>query len=148
MFDYFDDASLRLYYRQFFPSENLTNVDADQLKKKFKIHFHSLYGRRFYFPPVALLAANLEFNFIVDSVSQALFWVYAEDSVKDLYKLGLRGAMEVNYMLAAVAHNDEPAKQALADAATILKMSPESTQHMFSEVAHDPYTEFLVHVWH
>jgi len=311
LFDYFDDASLRLYYRQFFPSEDLTNVDADQLKRKFKIHFHSLYGRRFYLSPIALLAAlvglgiwclhvfllsvltpaakgggsvywvavsaflgaymwvvsdqlgrlrardftpvdvyncvfrfliaipmgycfgklateslavpmafllgtfptttlfkygrrivdqklnlgeeadersweleklqcvgksqaerfsdmgittigqlawsnpvdltfrsNLEFNFIVDSVSQALFWVYAEDSVKDVYKFGLRGAMEVNYLLAAVARNDEPSKQALADAATILKMSPTSAQHMFNEVAHDPYTEFLVNVWH
>jgi hypothetical protein len=99
--------------------------------------------------PVDLtIRSNLDFNYIIDTMSQALLWVYAEDSTKQLYKFGLRGAMEVSNLLAAVDKNDENAKHALGDAAGELKMTEESLRHMFDEVATDPYTKFLVNIWH
>ncbi len=310
LFDYFDDEALRLYYAQFFPAEDLTKLDASQLKENFKRRFYALYGRRYYWVPILLLASlagmglwavavfvwralthptpddgllwvavsaflgayvwvvndqlgrlpardftpndvytpvyrflialplgycfgkiaaagmavpiafflgtfptntlfkygrrfvdqklnlgessnqqspeleklqcvgkaqaerledvgvstigqlawsnpvdltmrsNLDFNYIIDTMSQALFWVYAEDSTKELYKFGLRGAMEVSNLRDAIEENNENAKQALKEAAEKMKMSEESLRHMFDEVADDPYTEFLVNIWH
>jgi hypothetical protein len=310
LFDYFDDEALRLYYAEFFPAEDLAKLDALQLKENFKRRFYALYGRRFYWAPILLLASlagmglwavavfvrralthstpddgllwvavsaflgayvwvvndqvsrlpardftphdvytevyrflialplgycfgkiaavgmavpiafflgtfptstllkygrrfvdqklnlgessdqqsleleklqcvgkaqaerfedvgvstigqlawsnpvdltmrsNLEFNYIIDTMSQALFWVYAEDSSKELYKFGLRGAMEVSNLRDALDKNDQNAKQALKEAAGKLDMSDESLRHMFDEVADDPYTEFLVNIWH
>jgi hypothetical protein len=310
LFDYFDDEALRLYYGQLFPAEDLTELDAVQLKVNFKRRFYALYSRKYYLIPIVLLASlagmglwavaifirraltqpipgggllwvgvsaflgayvwvvndqlsrlrardftphdmytavyrflialplgycfgklaatgmaipmafflgtfpsntlfkygrrfvdqrlnlgesanqqsseleklqcvgkaqverledagvftigqlawsnpvdltirtNLEFNYIIDTMSQALLWVYAEDSTKELYKFGLRGAMEVSNLLDSVEDDDENAKRALSEAAKRLKMNEQSLRHMFDEVADDPYTEFLVNIWH
>ncbi len=52
----------------------------------------STIGQLAWSNPVDLtIRSNLEFNYIIDTMSQALFWVYAEDSTKELYKFGLRG---------------------------------------------------------
>lgn len=315
LFDYFDDQSLRLYYAEFFPAEDLTNLNPAGLTANFKRRFNAFYGRQYYFPPILLLAilaamglwavavflrrtlahplpddallwvgvsaflgayvwvvndqlsrlrsrdftphdvftaiyrflialpvgycfgkiaapgmaipiafflgtfpantlfkygrrfveqklnlgdsgdqetteleklqcvgkaqaerfgdvgvptigqlawsdpidltirSNLDFNYIVDTMSQALLWVYAEDaagedSTKQLYKFGLRGAMEVSNLLNSIAKDDQNAKQALTDAAAKLNMNEQSLRHMFDEVATDPYTKFLVNIWH
>jgi hypothetical protein len=94
---------------------------------------------------------NLEFNFVIDSVSQALLWVYFEDRVKKLYPFSLRGAQEVCSFLDDLASRKEKeraaAEQNLEAAAALMGLEPESFLYTLISVRDDPYAQFLYQIW-
>jgi hypothetical protein len=112
------------------------------------------------------IRTNASFNDVVDWVSQALLWVYFEEKVRALYKLGLRGAQEV----AALFDTEREAKQILsakpsasekqkadadllqvkdtiAQAAKALDMPEAAVRTTLQMVDDDPYAQFLYSVW-
>jgi hypothetical protein len=97
------------------------------------------------------IRTNRQLNFVVDSVSQALLWVYFEDRVKQLYPLSLRGAQEVCTLMSDLK-SKEPKKKAaakknLAKGAEVLKMDKESFLYTLVAVKDDPYAKFLFDIW-
>jgi len=103
--------------------------------------------------PVDLtLRTNQEFDYVIDCASQALVWVYFTDKTKDLYKLSLRTAHEVTSLIYTLESSDSDkrtqAQAALAEAAKILGMEATALQHTLRQIEEDPFTRFLVAVWH
>lgn len=102
--------------------------------------------------PIELtIKTNREFNFVIDSVSQALLWVYFEDKVRKLYPLSLRGAQEVCSLLDGLDSKEPKVKAAaqknLEKAAAILELDEESLLYTLISVRDDPYAQFLYGVW-
>jgi hypothetical protein len=97
------------------------------------------------------IKTNRQFNFVVDSISQALLWVYFEDSVRKLYPLALRGAQEVCSFLDDLTSEDDDirnaAEQTLKTAAGLLATNQESFLYTLYTVRDDPYTQFLYKIW-
>ena len=97
------------------------------------------------------IRTNLEFGFVVDCISQALFWIYLQDDVKKLYVLSLRGAQEVSSFIDDLNSTDATvhaeAAKTLTDAATLLGISPEAFHQTLLQVSEDPSTKFLVELW-
>ena len=107
------------------------------------------------------IRTNFDFNYVLDCMSQALLWVYVEEKGKLLYPLSLRGAQEVNTLwnklggvtipiqdMAALNHEQKAAAATLQSAATVLNVDEVALCRMVQEVALDPYTRFIVNVWH
>lgn len=107
------------------------------------------------------IRTNFDFNYVLDCMSQALLWVYLEDKSKLLYTFSLRGAQEVSTLLlkldavgfqvvpgTQLSINQQSAMATLHNAATLLGLSDEALYTTLSEVAEDPYTQFIVNVWH
>lgn len=97
------------------------------------------------------IKTNQEFNFVIDSVSQALLWVYFEDRVKKLYPLSLRGAQEVCSFLDDL-DSDEPKVKAAAEknltaASALMELDSDSLLYTLISVRDDPYAQFLYSVW-
>jgi len=102
--------------------------------------------------PVNLaIKTNREFSFVVDSISQALLWLYFESSVKKLYPLSLRGAQEVCTFLDDL---DSPTPEVRAAAQLTLKTVASLTgideqvfRYTLLTVKEDPYSQFLFNIW-
>lgn len=97
------------------------------------------------------IKTNRQFNFVVDSVSQALLWLYFEDRVKKLYPLSLRGAQEVCSLLNDL-NSDKPKEKAAAEAnlklaASMMELDEQSFLYTLLSVKDDPYAQFLFKVW-
>lgn len=123
--------------------------------------------------PIQLtMRTNLQFNFVLDIVSQALAWVYFEKRLERLRPLGLRGAVEIRNLVMELSSESDLARNkassvlpAAAEAAAILAVSATPGQrvytpkksndelsqagilHAFEEIAYDPATEFLYEAW-
>ena len=96
------------------------------------------------------LRTNRDLNFVIDSISQALLWIYFQD-VEKLYPLSLRGAQEVCTLLNELADADPkiqgPAAQTLKAAATRVGLDEETCRYTLATVKEDPYAEFLYSIW-
>jgi len=102
--------------------------------------------------PIDLMVrTNRELNFVIDSISQALLWVYLEDGVKKLYPLSLRGAQEICTLLDDLASKKPEvrtgAEQSLQTAAGLMGLDRESLLYTLLIVQRDPYSQFLFNVW-
>ena len=93
------------------------------------------------------IRTNFEFSFVVDCISQALFWIYVRDDVQKLYILSLRGAQEVSTFMDNLKSGDAGAKKALGEAAARVNVSEEALQQTFAQVCEDPSTRFIVNIW-
>jgi hypothetical protein len=97
------------------------------------------------------IRTNRDFNFVIDSISQALLWVYFEDRVKELYPLSLRGAQEVCTLFEDLASTKRKAREAAEDsvktAAAKMGIERESFVYTLVAVRDDPYTQFLYKIW-
>lgn len=105
-----------------------------------------------YCDPVQLtMRTNLGFSYVSDIVAQALAWIYLGDRLNDIRPLGFRGAVEIGNLLSDLDTNDPaisaPAGVLLSKVAKAAKMSEEEFRNTAQEIAHDPYTEFLVKTW-
>lgn len=112
--------------------------------------------------PVDLtIRTNLDFNYVLDCMSQALLWVYFEQTTKQLYSYSLRGAQEVTGLvncLQGVAVPWDPnqnltpdqarAKATLTNIASNMQMSEAALLTTLFQVSEDPYTIFISKVWH
>lgn len=91
---------------------------------------------------------NRELNFVIDSISQALLWIYFED-VEKLYPLSLRGAQEVCTLSEEL---EDPKKHQIAvhtlkAAAERMGLDEQAFRYTLETVKEDPYTEFLYRIW-
>lgn len=97
------------------------------------------------------IRTNREFNFVIDSISQALLWIYFEDRVKELYPLSLRGAQEVCTLFDDLDSGKPKAKDAaertVITAAKKMEMERESFIYTLVAVRDDPYSQFLFRIW-
>lgn len=102
--------------------------------------------------PIDLMVrSNRDLSFVIDSISQALLWVYFEDKVKKLYPLSLRGAQEVCTLLddlvSVKPKEKEAAEQSLKTAAGLMDLDEKSFLYTLIVVKDDPYAQFLFNVW-
>ena len=97
------------------------------------------------------IRTNRDFNFVIDSISQALLWVYFEEKVKQLYPLSLRGAQEVCTLFEDLDSGKPKAKHAAEEtvltAAKKMGMERESFIYTLVSVRDDPYSQFLYKIW-
>jgi hypothetical protein len=101
--------------------------------------------------PVELtIRTNFDFNYVIDCTSQALLWLYFEDKTKGLYVLSLRGAQEVCALLGCAPDSPERrhCERAIEESAKILNLDPVALMATLQQVANDPYTKFIMRVWH
>jgi hypothetical protein len=99
--------------------------------------------------PVALsVRTGLPFDFILDLVAQAQAWRYLGAATEALGKLGLGSAMPIRRLMDRLARkpSDEEAKAVLTASAKLLQLDETVVKTMFTELASDPYTGFLVSV--
>ncbi len=99
-----------------------------------------------------MIRTNKDFSFVIDTISQALLWIYFDKETKLLYKYSLRGAQEVCYFLDDL-NSDEPKTKAAAEktrdkCAELLSMTPDSFIFTLLSVRDDPYAQFLFNIWH
>lgn len=106
-----------------------------------------------YADPVELTirCASFSFSFVVDAASQALAWLYLEDSLAKLRGYSLRGAQEIASLVSELDGDDASLKQiartTIDEAAVTLNAKATSFERALREIADDPYTQFLSAVW-
>ncbi len=103
-------------------------------------------------PVDVTLRTNKSFDYIIDCCSQALVWVYFTDQTKELYKFSLRSAHDVTSLIYALSdaneHMRQSAEETLTRAAMALGMSASTLEHTLRQIATDPFTQFMVDIWH
>jgi hypothetical protein len=106
-----------------------------------------------YADPVNLtIRTNKQFTYITDCISQALLWIYIRGGLDQISVLSLRGAHEVSSFVADLksdnAEQQAAAHGTLKTAAERLGIGKEQLLQTLEQVAYDPYTLFLVGIWH
>lgn len=105
--------------------------------------------------PVDLaVRTNLQFDDVLDCMGQALLAVYLGDDLLKVSRDSLRAAQEAAAMVQDVGQDIDStptlkqkyARQALIEAANILKMDPKALYYTLKSVAEDPYTLFIWHL--
>jgi hypothetical protein len=97
------------------------------------------------------IRTNRDLNFVIDSISQALLWVYFRD-VEKLYPFSLRGAQEASTLLeeykkSAKTKAHKAAAHTLKAAAAAMNLDEQTFIYTLTTVAEDPYAEFLYSIW-
>jgi hypothetical protein len=110
-----------------------------------------------YCDPVQLtMRSNLSFDFVSDCMNQALAWMYLQKGLDDVRPLGLRGAQEIMCLIYDLDDESvEPESRRAHDLAVAslpviakaLNQDPATAQFMLRQIAADPYTLFLQHIW-
>jgi hypothetical protein len=106
-----------------------------------------------YSDPVDLtIRTSFSFLYVIDCISQALAWIYLEGDLQKTRKWSLRGAHEINTLITELQEGTDVAK-ATAEAtidrvAALLGIDRDVFARLLSEIAFDPYTEFIVNIWH
>jgi hypothetical protein len=110
-----------------------------------------------YCDPVQLtMRSNLSFDFVSDCMNQALAWMYLEKGLDAVRPLGLRGAQEIMCLISDLDNESaEPeskrahdlAVAAIPVVAKALNQDAATAQFMLRQIAADPYTLFLQHIW-
>jgi hypothetical protein len=117
--------------------------------------------------PVDLaIRTNFDFDYISDCVNEALLWVYVGDELGKLAVYSVRGACEARQLLTDYNNAGDKTKQdrarqtvkdlvsvfaaARADdkAAAKITYSEESLLETLHQAGDDPYTQFLMKIWH
>lgn len=102
--------------------------------------------------PVQLaMRTGLAFDFVLDIVSQSLAYVYFQERMGGLRAGGLRGAIEIRTLLDRLWHKDalarKQATRALISLARTAGVEYPAFCNACREIADDPYTVFLAHIW-
>jgi hypothetical protein len=96
------------------------------------------------------IRTNRDLNFVIDSISQALLWVYFRE-VEKLYPFSLRGAEEACTLLEEYKSPNVKVQQAAAHtlkvAAAAMSLDEQTFSYTLTTVAEDPYAEFLYSIW-
>lgn len=96
------------------------------------------------------IRTNRDLNFVIDSISQALLWIYFRD-VEKLYPFSLRGAQEACSLLEDCKSRKpkvrKAARHTLKVAAGAMNLDEQTFIYTLTTVAEDPYAEFLYTIW-
>jgi hypothetical protein len=98
------------------------------------------------------MRTNLEFEFVVDIVSEALAWIYLGNDLDKIRPMGLRGAIEIGVLKKeATAAPGLPFQKTSAavvnEVAKVLNLDPACARNVIHEIADDSTTEFLTEVY-
>jgi hypothetical protein len=89
----------------------------------------------------------MNFNFLLDLVSQALAFAYLDDKLKILRPMGLRGAYELTVLCREARTASSPmhanSVALVAQAGQAIGLTPEQFANALHEIADDPYADFL-----
>lgn len=131
--------------------EKLQSVGRETAERLRDVGVSSIAALAWTDPVDLTIRTNLEFDFVVDCISQALFWVYVRDDVQKLYALSLRGAQEVATFIHDLESGDAltraEAAKTLIESAGKINVSPEAFHQTLLQVSGDPSTRFLVKIW-
>jgi hypothetical protein len=105
-----------------------------------------------YADPIDLtIRTNFDFSYVVDSISQALAWIYFGDDSQKLFEFSFRGAQEICSVVQTADDPDdkdqERAQQTISEAAAKLNVPEAGFRSTLDQIAQDPYTKFLVNAW-
>jgi hypothetical protein len=96
------------------------------------------------------IRTNRDLNFVIDSISQALLWIYFRD-VEKLYPFSIRGAQEACTLLEDCKSPRRKVQKAAAHtlkvAAAAINLDEQAFTYTLMTVAEDPYAEFLYSIW-
>jgi hypothetical protein len=96
------------------------------------------------------IRTNRDLNFVIDSISQSLLWIYFRD-VEKLYPFSLRGAQEARSLLEDCKSRKpkvrKAARNTLKVAAGAMNLDEQTFIYTLMTVAEDPYAEFLYTIW-
>jgi hypothetical protein len=106
-----------------------------------------------YSDPVDLtIRTSFSFNYVIDCISQSLAWLYLEKDLEKSRRLSLRGAQEINTLITELrdgsAREQATATATISHIAAQLNMDRDVLERLLCEIAFDPYTEFIVDLWH
>jgi hypothetical protein len=129
----------------------LDGVDKSIAERLLHEDINSIVQLAYCDPIQATMRTNLSFNTVTDLVSQALAWAYLKDKLDLLRPLGLRGAYEIREIFEAIESRDKSEKEnALNLVSTIakrLELEEKEIWFVFSQIAYDPYIDFIYEVW-
>jgi hypothetical protein len=141
---------------------NLAGIDLPTADKLREADISTIIQLAYTDPVQLCMRTGLNFDYLIDIVSQALAWRYLGDRIERLRFCGLRGAIEIYYLLVGLRNHHKKKNYALA--AAILESVPallqeESVppQERFTakieflgacdQIANDPYTLLLIAFW-
>ncbi len=129
--------------------EMLQGIDS-QVSERFVDEGISSVVQLAYCDPIDLtMRSNYSFSFVADCVSQALAWLYFEESLPKMRVYSIRGAQEVWNFVNGI--DGEQAPSGASETLTLLARSLEIEENALlltlREISEDPYTNFLVEVW-
>ena len=132
--------------------EKLQNVGKENAER-FKDEGISTICQLAYADPVDLtIRTNFDFNYVTDSVSQALLWLYLGDQLSNAAIYSLRGAYEAHALMEGLKNNDPIAQKTLTDVtarlvANKVQISEDTLRATLRQAGYDPFTIFLVDIW-
>lgn len=129
----------------------LQGIDRENAERFQSVGLTTIVSLAWFDPIELTIRTNLEFNYVIDCISQALVWVYFGKDTPKLYNVSLRGAQEARYLWVTLGSDKplerEAATQTLKKAAEILNTNETSLRHTLDVIADDPYSEFLAGIW-
>jgi hypothetical protein len=93
------------------------------------------------------MRTSLNFAVVSDISAQALAWLYFEDNLAKLRKIGLRGACEIRFLMEDLKAANPDAIAIIQSASASLGLSADEFKNALEEIADDPQTEFLAKTW-
>jgi hypothetical protein len=130
---------------------NLNGVDQNLVERLGHEDITSIVQLAYCDPIQLTMRSNLSFNAVVDLVSQALAWAYIGDKLPILRPYGLRGAYEFHELCVHLANGDpnlkRNAQNLLPLVAQALGVSEQQMWFVITEIAYDPYTDFIYRTW-
>jgi hypothetical protein len=126
---------------------NLSGVDKNTAERLVEADITTILQLAYCDPVQTCMRTSLNFAVISDISAQALAWLYFEDNLAKLRKIGLRGACEIRILMDGLKAADPDAAAVLQSASTSLGLSTDEFKNALEEIADDPQTEFLVKTW-
>lgn len=125
------------------PSQ-LSGVDRSVCERLSAIGVNTITQIAYSDPVQLTMRTSMSFIFILDVVSQALAWVYIEDRLNGLRKMGLRGAFELAALKGDAEHGNVNALVVMDQLPAILGLSAQQCANMLHQMTDDPYVQFLL----
>ena len=130
---------------------NLSGVDRETADQLADADITTILQVAYCDPVQTCMRTSLNFAVVGDISAQALCWIYFEEDMLKLRKIGLRGACEVRSLVQDLEGTDAgraSSARAVADsAAKCLSVSIDGFEKAAHEIADDPYTVFLANTW-
>lgn len=126
---------------------NLSGIDKNTAERLVEADITTILQLAYCDPVQTCMRTSLNFAVVSDISAQALAWLYFEDNLAKLRKIGLRGACEMRILMEDLKATDPDATAVIQSASTSLGLSTGEFKNALAEIADDPQTEFLMKTW-
>lgn len=131
--------------------EKLQGINRVQAERFYEEGKTSILDLAYADPVDLTIRTNFDFIYIIDCICQALLWIYFEDKVNDLRKLGLRTAYEAKTLWDSIESVDKKAKERAMDSfkeiARVLEVKEKALYEALFEIAEDPHLDLMHKIW-